>query len=295
LSELERVYIPSRVGDNRYLGPDYVQQLKASGSEELVKAWLEGDWSVIEGAFFDCWDASRHVVRPFEIPRDWARLRSGDWGSAKPFSIGWWAVVGDKFKTPDGKTLPRGCMVRYREWYGMQPGKPNVGLKLHADQVGQGVATREKNDPKLASGVLDPSAFAEDGGPPIAERLNAELIKAELMPFRRADNKRVPGRGAMGGWDQLRSRLVGDEDGLPMIVCFSTCVDSIRTIPALQHDPLKAEDLDSDMEDHAADEWRYACMSRPWTKSADEPEKPANASGYKAHDTDTRDNDWLAY
>jgi hypothetical protein len=282
VSGLERVYIPSRVGDNRFLGPDYVQQLRASGSEELVKAWLEGDWSVVEGAFFDCWDSSRHVVKPFEVPEDWARFRSGDWGSAKPFSFGWWAVVGEKYRTPQGLWLPRGCLVRYREWYGMQPGKPNVGLKLHADVVGKGLAEREAKDHRLVGGVLDPAAFAEDGGPPIAERINMELIRSKLTPFRPADNKRVPGRGAMGGWDQMRGRFVGDDDGLPMIVTFSTCVDSIRTIPALQHDALKPEDLDSDMEDHAGDEWRYACMSRPWIRKPASDEKPKNISGYKS-------------
>jgi hypothetical protein len=39
----------------------------------------------------------------------------------------------------------------------------------------------------------------------------------------------------------------------------------------LQHDALRAEDLDSDGEDHAADETRYACMSRPWI-----PNRPAD-------------------
>ena len=284
MSGLERVYIPSRVGDNKYLGDDYVAKLKASGSKELVQAWLEGDWSVIEGAFFDCWETARHVIKPFEIPQDWTRFRSGDWGSAKPFSIGWWAVVGDKFRTPQDVWLPRGCLVRYREWYGMLPGKPNVGLKLHAEEVGEKLAILESKDPKLVGGVLDPSTFAEDGGPPIAERINMELIKAKVVPFRKADNKRVPGRGAMGGWDQMRGRLVGDDDGLPMIVTFSTCLDSIRTIPALQHDPLKPEDLDSDMEDHAGDEWRYACMSRPWIRKPSAAEKPKNISGYKRTD-----------
>jgi hypothetical protein len=148
--------------------------------------------------------------------------------------------------------------------------------------VGKGIAEREVKDPRLVGGVLDPAAFAEDGGPPLSERLNMELIRAKLVPFRPADNKRVPGRGAMGGWDQMRGRLVGDDDGLPMIVTFSTCVDSIRTIPALQHDPLKPEDLDSDMEDHAGDEWRYACMSRPWIRKPAADEKPKNVSGYRA-------------
>jgi hypothetical protein len=278
-SGLERVYIPSRVTDNRYLGDDYVQKLKASGSRELVQAWLLGDWSIIEGAFFDCWDSAKHIVKPFAIPPEWTRFRSGDWGSAKPFSFGWWAVVGDDYKTALGPTLPRGCLVRYREWYGCRPGKPNAGLKMHAEKVGEHLALLEGSDARLSGGVLDPAAFSEDGGPSIAERINAQLIKLKLVPFRPADNKRVPGRGAMGGWDQMRGRLIGDDDGHPMMVTFSTCTDSIRTIPALQHDPNKPEDLDSDMEDHAADEWRYGCMSRPWTKSA-APLKPHLISGY---------------
>jgi hypothetical protein len=282
VSGLERVYIPSRVHDNKFLGADYVQQLKASGSPELVRAWLEGDWSVIDGAFFDCWSAAKHVVKPFEMSETWTRFRSMDWGSAKPFSVGWWAVVGDKFRMPSGLWLPRGCIVRYREWYGMQPGKPNTGLKLHADKVGEGIAIREAKDPKLVGGVLDPAAFAEDGGPPLAERINAELIKAKLVPFRPADNKRVPARGALGGWDQMRARLEGDEDGLPMLVVFSTCVDFIRTVPALQHDPDRPEDVDSDMEDHAPDDGRYACMSRPWIRPKKDDEKSTNMSGYRS-------------
>jgi hypothetical protein len=50
-----------------------------------------------------------------------------------------------------------------------------------------------------------------------------------------------------------------------MLFVFSTCKDLIRTLPALQHDPDRPEDLDTDAEDHAADECRYACMSRPYT------------------------------
>jgi hypothetical protein len=283
VSGLERVFIPSKVGDNKYLGAQYVQQLKASGSETLVRAWLEGDWSVIEGAFFDCWNTALHVIRPFEIPRDWLRFRSADWGSAKPFSIGWWAVVSDDFSLPWGSidggrfgsgsagvveggerstVLPRGALVRYREWYGKS--SPNVGLKLTAEEVAKGILEREPKDErgnpleKITYSVLDPAAFAVDGGPSIAERMGNLKVH-----FSRADNKRVSQLGALGGWDQMRARLKG-EDGRPMIYFFSTCLDSIRTIPALQHDPDRPEDLDTDGEDHAGDEVRYACMSRPW-------------------------------
>lgn len=283
-----RQYIPARLEDNPSMtvdDPGYELRLEGLGSAALVQAMRWGDWDVIEGAFFDCWDYKRHVVTPFEIPKDWTRFRSGDWGSAKPFSFGWWAVVGDTFKTPQGLILPRGCMVRYREWYGMTPGKPNVGLKMHAELVGAGLAQREKGE-KISYGVLDPAAFSEDGGPSIHERIMKGAGKNAAggfsLVFRPADNKRVPGKGALGGWDQMRSRFIGDGDGNPMIVTFSTCIDSIRTIPALQHDDTKPEDLDSDMEDHAADEWRYGCMSRPYARAIDTNTKPKNRSGFSS-------------
>ena len=61
-----------------------------------------------------------------------------------------------------------------------------------------------------------------------------------------------------------------------MIYAFSNCTDSIRTIPMLQHDENRVEDVNSDMEDHAADEWRYACMSRPYVRP-----KPVSETGPK--------------
>ena len=95
---LDRVFIPSKVDNNAYIDVEaYKQRLRASGSAELVRAWLDGDWTVTMGAFFDCWEAKKHIVPPFEIPKDWMRFRSMDWGSASPFSVGWWAIVQDDY------------------------------------------------------------------------------------------------------------------------------------------------------------------------------------------------------
>lgn len=253
---LERIYIPSRVTDNVYLGADYVQRLKASGSPELVRAWLEGDWSVVSGAFFPEFALDRHIIAPRSLPDHWPRFRSFDWGSARPFACHWWAVSDG---TING--IARGCLVNYREWYGMKPGEPNVGLRMTAEDIARGIKQREAADPQPINGVADPAMFAEDGGPSIAQRMIAQGVI-----FRPADNKRVAGRGAMGGWDQVRARLVGDVDGMPMILFFSTSRDIIRTLPALQHDDARPEDVDSDMEDHAPDSVRYSCSSRPYVR-----------------------------
>jgi len=291
LTHLERVFIPSKVDNNKHINvSEYKNRLRASGPIELVRAWLDGDWSVALGAFFDCWDSKRHVIDPFPVPEEWMRFRSMDWGSASPFSVGWWTVVQDDFPH-GGLVLPRGCMVRYREWYGMKPGQPNVGIKLNAHLVGSNIEVKEKDEP-ISYGVLDPSAFAQDGGPSLAERI-AQGSGGKVW-FRRADNTRVAQRGAMGGWDQMRARLVGDAEGRAMVVTFATCIDSIRTIPFLQHDPDRLEDLMTDSEDHAADEWRYACMSRPYVPTREQP-RPDENVGYKVSREIGKPGDWVTY
>ena len=254
----ERVFIPGRITDHNLLGPEYIANLQMTGSPELVRAWLEGDWSVIAGAFFPEFNYERHVVAAQELPGHWARYRACDWGSAKPFSVGWYAVS-------DGEMdeFPRGALVKYREWYGMAKDQPNVGVKMTAEEVAAGIVEREHGE-KISSGlsVIDPAAFAVTSGPSIAER----MMTAGRIVWNPADNKRVATRGAIGGWDQLRARLKGDQDGRPMLYFFDTCVHTIRTLPALQHDEARAEDVDTEGEDHAPDETRYACMARPYVR-----------------------------
>lgn len=258
---LERIYIPSRVTDNAHLGADYIQRLKASGSENLVKAWLLGDWSVIDGAFFPEFSFDRHVIRPFPVPVEWGRARAMDWGSASPFCVLWFAIASDWHTTHERVTIPRGAMVVYREWYGAS--RPGVGLKLSNSEVAEGIKERERSDPRpFGNCVLDPSAFSNNGGPSIAE----EYARAGVH-FNKADNARIARLGALSGWDQLRNRLVGDADGHSGLFIFDTCANLIRTLPALQHDPDKAEDVDTESEDHACDALRYACMSRPFARS----------------------------
>lgn len=304
-----RMYIPSRVTDNKILlknDPEYIARLREIGSPELVKAWLEGDWNVITGAYFPEFSTDKHVLEPFPIPSHWMRFRSMDWGSTSPFAVLWHAVS-DGYTTPSGVYIPSGAIVTYREWYGCVPGQVNVGLKWTAGQVAKGIAKREENE-KISYGVIDPSAFKWDGGPSHAERMQ----QVAKVHFRKADNNRI------GGWDMVRERLCGikepktpeptypdvpgglvhtdplaaivinglfarptpqpgaprsDNDefqddmvGTPMWYCFKTCVHLIRTLPALQHDTDNPEDCNTDGEDHAPDALRYGLMSRPWSR-----------------------------
>ncbi len=254
-AEIDRVFIPSKLRDNKLLlqrDPTYVMRLRQTGSEALVKAWLEGDWNGVDGTFFSEFSEEKHVISgKLELPPHWTRFRAMDWGSAAPFSIGWYAVS-------DGSipSIARDCIIKFAEWYGWN-GKPNTGLKMSANMVAQGVMNREKPFGTIMYGVADPSIFANNGGPSISE-----MMLVEGCAWFRGDNARQP------GWEQIRKRLAAEQ---PLLLFHESCEHTIRTLPYLQHDERNNEDLDTDGEDHAADETRYAIMSRPLTQDEKKP------------------------
>jgi len=64
---------------------------------------------------------------------------------------------------------------------------------------------------------------------------------------------------------------------------------------AARGSPPRQEDLNTDAEDHAADDWRYGCMSRPWVAQPKEPEQPKNDSGYRTVSLSSKPDDWLQF
>lgn len=266
-------FIPAKLRDNVILvenDPTYIDTLRGVGSEELVKAWLDGNWDVIEGAYFHEFSTEAHVIKPFNVPDHWLKFVAMDWGSARPCSVGWYAVsTGEDVDTQDGKrSFPRGALIRYREFYicSELPGVVNTGLRLSATVVARAIIKRSEPDKvngrlTYAYHVADPAIFKEDGGPSIAE-----MMRKEGIVWKPADNQRK------SGWNQVRTRLIG-YDNRPMVYLFATNRHLIRTLPLLQHDENDVEDLDTDAEDHAADEFRYALMSRPWTPPLPDPRK----------------------
>lgn len=246
---LTRAFVPSRVFDNRALvenDQQYVRVLLAL-PEHRRRAWLEGDWDVFEGQFFEEWDPSVHVVEHFEPPSDWPRFRAMDWGYARPYSIGWYART------------PSGALYRYRELYGYG-GQPDVGSRETAEEVARKVAAIEEaagekrpGEPSPITGPADPSIWARTGH----EMSIAAVFSRHGIDFVPANNDRV------SGWIQCRQRLGVDAEGQRMFIVSRMCKHFIRTIPTLVHSETRPEDLDDHGEDHAADEWRYMCMY--WT------------------------------
>ena len=247
-------FIQSLVDDNYALmqmQPYYKKQLELL-PERLKKAWLYGDWNIFEGQFFeDFVDDPKHyedrqfthVIEPFEIPSHWKIYRSYDFGYSKPFSVAWWAVDTD------------GVIYRILEYYGCTK-EANVGVKLTADQQFAKIREIENQHRwlkgKQIQGIADPAIWNHSTGESIADI----ALKYQVY-FSPGDNARI------SGWQQIHYRFQFDENGYPMMYIFNTCKAFIRTIPLLLYSETKPEDVDTDMEDHVADETRYMCMSRP--------------------------------
>ena len=99
----DRIFIPSSVFDNPALlenDPGYLASLAIMPEAER-NALLYGDWDSFEGQVFTEWKNDpenyetrqwTHVIEPFKIPSDWEIVRGYDFGYAKPFSVGWYAI-----------------------------------------------------------------------------------------------------------------------------------------------------------------------------------------------------------
>jgi hypothetical protein len=163
-----------------------------------------------------------------------------------------------------------GVIYRIDEIYGVEyaGGEPvaDHGVKWPPEKVFSEISQHEKEHPYLKGrqiqGIADPAIWDAESGASIAETAAKYGVY-----FNPGDNARIP------GWMQMHYRLMFDEAGYCQMYVFKTCKNFIRTITSLQYDAHKAEDLDTKGEDHAADEARYFCMSRPITPHIAEEQK----------------------
>lgn len=262
----KRVALFGSIRENPHLGDDYIKTLQSITDPNKRKAWLEGSWDITSGGMFDdLWDAKKHIIKPFKIPYSWRIDRSFDWGSSRPFSVGWWAESdGTEVEMLDGtkRTFPRKTLFRIGEWYGCA-GKPNEGLRMTAKNVALGILAREVQmgiQNRVNPGPADSAIYAVTDDASIGQNMESEGV------FWTPADKRAGSR--KNGWELMRDRFSAtatDDLEKPGMIVFETCRDFIRTVPHIVRDPKDPDDVDTDAEDHAADDVRYRVLSSDYT------------------------------
>ena len=263
-TQLERVYIPSRLEDNLALienDPTYEARLRMLGNSELVKAWRWGLWDInIKSYFADVWNPLKHIVKPFRIPKNWKLGRSFDWGHSAPASLGLWAIS-DGNPVENDRWFPKGSIIRVDEkYYALRDnnGKviPNTGVKKRNSDLGADI-NAFCGDHSFDLSVADPSIFAGASGESIYNQMQ---VNAPQLWF-----DSPLSRERIAGWTLMRSLLEESSKQRPEgpgLWIMDNCSDGfIRTVDKIMMDDKNPDDIDTSGEDHALDDARYFAVT----------------------------------
>jgi hypothetical protein len=243
----KRRFIPARLSDNPHLYNEGSYERGLLGLPEAQRRkLLDGDWSIVEGAAFAEFNPRIHTCEPFQIPNDWRRFRSADYGYTSPACVLWFAI------DPSYETL-----YVYRELY---------KSKMTAVDMAREVLSLEANE-KVSYGILDSSVWHDRGhfGPSIAEEMIG--YGCRWRPSDRSAGSRVAGKNRLH--ELLKPRPIGFNEEKPGLVIFNTCRQLLTDLPAIPSDPDGGDDIDDRYpNDHSYDALRYGIMSRPRSGSA---------------------------
>ena len=261
-----RTHVQSFQSENKSLAeadPLYMAKIYSltKDDEMLRKAWIDGSWDLLIGGFFtDVWDKNIHVLPTFKVPKSWRLIRSFDWGSSKPWAVTYGFETNGEQPDPNAfepiPYIPKGSMIVPTEIYGWN------GIVNEGDQA---------ISSEIAERVLDVDAalFTEYGikctpGPAdtsIYEVRDGTSIGANLATHGCHWTRAYKGSGSrIAGWAIIRQMLGAakrKELETPHLYFFPQAEHHIRTLPIMQRDPKKPEDISTDLEDHAMDSLRY--------------------------------------
>lgn len=233
-----RLFLPAKVSDNTFLmrsDPGYIDRLKALPQRER-RALLNGDWDIFEGQYFTEWDREKHVVRPFEIPKEWRKFFTMDYGL--DMLAGYWIALDDA-----------GNAYVYREIY-------ESGLII--SDAAKRIAEKDESDTHIYFAPPDLWNRRQDTG-----KSAAQIFSESGIPLTRAVNDRIQGWLALREWLAPRKDEFGDLT--PRLRIFNTCTNLIRTLPALTVSESNPNDVAKNPHEltHAPDAIRYFVAGRP--------------------------------
>jgi hypothetical protein len=248
--ETETRFIPARVTDNRWNNPDYVRVLEGLTGWQK-RAWLDGDWDIAAGQYFTNFRRDVHVVEDFDD------TRAVEWFAALDYGFAHYTVALLGCRDGDGNTFVVDEHAE-RMWLPQR----------HAAGIRAMLARHKIGDRKLAVEdlrrfVAGADVFSRQGdGTTVAQQYERQGIRLRAANMDR-----------LNGWAELMQGFGDPENGVrPTLFIHQRCKRLIETIPTLQHDPNRPEDVlkvDADEDgvggDDAADALRYLVATKART------------------------------
>lgn len=263
VSKREWIYAPSTFAGNQFIDREqYAAQLESScpHDPELLRAWTKGDWAVARGAYFAAvLDEGRNAVEPWAaLPKyrgePWPTFLAHDFGSSAP-SVTYIVAVSPGAEA-FGRFYPRRSLILVDELATSKRDRPSEGLGWTVPVLGEEIAAMAKRWKVRTEGCADDAIFARTGSSAGSIAEEFQRCGIHFHPARKADR--------LTGWTVMR-RLLADagKPDVPGLYVARTCEYFWQTVPYLERDSKRTEDVDSSGPDHAADAVRYACLYEP--------------------------------
>ena len=245
--ETETRFIAARVTDNRWNNPEYVRVLQGlSGWQK--RAWLDGDWDIAAGQYFTTLRREVHVLEDFDD------TRAREWFVALDYGFAHYTVA------------LLGCTDGDGNLFVVDEHAERLWLpQRHAAAIKAMLARHEIGERKLELGDLKRFVAGADV---FSRQSDGTTIAAQYakhgITLRCANTDRI------NGWAEVMTRFGDIEaDIRPSLFIHQRCGRLIETLPTLQHDPNRPEDVlkvDADEEgvggDDAADALRYLVATK---------------------------------
>ncbi|HWQ92757.1 MAG TPA: terminase family protein, partial [Clostridia bacterium] len=240
--EGETRFVPARVSDNAFNNPEYKRVLESLTGWQR-RAWLEGDWDLAAGQFFTTFRREVHIVKDFD------ETRAREWFAALDYGFAHYTVVLLGCTDGDGNVFVVDEHAE-RLWL---PARHAAGVRAMLKRHGLAVE-------QLRRFVAGADVFSrQSDGTTIAQQYAREGIV-----LRPANTDRI------NGWAEILGRLGDPGAGIPAkLFIHQRCVRLAETLPAMQHDPNRPEDVlkvDADEDgvggDDCADALRYLVATK---------------------------------
>lgn len=242
---------------------EYAKNLKGL-PESKKRAFLFGDWTVVEGVFFDEFSPDVHVVREenylsYRELKDMRVFGGLDYGNHTVLILA--------AKDPNGNVIAFDEL--YLEKYSRQE-KITLTKRFLKDR------DFEKVTIEADTNMWIPDAFdLQHVNTPAMDYMNAgiKIIKVSKTSPDKQRRYRVAANDSVNNSLHYEfDEQTGEVTQQPKLLVYSRCKNLIEELLTLMVDGKDPEDFDSDMKDHAFDAFKHAFMSlvKPTEKKRDD-------------------------
>jgi hypothetical protein len=244
------VCAPSTYRDNPHLdGNQYLKRLAAAcaNDPDLLRAWETGDWNINRGAFFaGTYDERIHRIGQWNIPvtKEWRSFLAHDYGSSAPSCTLLFV------KSPGIQGFPYNSLIAIDEFATYDRNDLNQGLNYPVGKLAECILEMCDKWHANRYGVGDD-----------AYGLNNETL-LQVFADHGVDLERPYKKSRVAGWAAVREMLhnARERNGKPGLWISERCTYLLATLPFIERDPARPEDILTTGPDHGLDALRYGVV-----------------------------------